>query len=277
MILIADSGSTKTDWTLVDASQVEQLKPTQGINPVHQSREQVCGLLRNDLLSQLEGKEVSDVYFYGAGCTPAAVPLMKLYLQEVVGCNVSVGSDMLGAARALLGHEPGIACILGTGSNSCYYDGSVIMQNIPPLGYILGDEGSGAYIGKRLIGNVLKHQFSDGLCYKFFKETELDAANIINNVYRQPLPNRFLGQVSQFCHHHRDEEEMHQFLLDCFGEFFNRNIANYSHPELPVSFVGSIAWAYEDELKATASSLGYQIGKIVRSPMQGLIDFHRKM
>ena len=276
MKLIADSGSTKTEWGRVGDSECQSLF-TQGINPFHQDGETIRQILTDELLPQLN-EPVTEIYFYGAGCTKEASPKLKTILEDVFHCTAEVNSDMLGAARALLQKNAGIACILGTGANSCYYDGRDIVKNVSPLGYILGDEGSGAYIGKRLVGDILKEQFSPSTCQLFFDETSLTAADIINMVYRQPMPNRFLGQVSQFCQHHLDIPEVKEFVMDCFRQFFIRNIDNYikaipdaSHT---CSFVGSVAWAYEDVIRQVASSFGYEVSTVMRNPLQGMVQFH---
>ncbi len=277
MRLIADSGSTKTDWDVTDGSDHWTLT-TQGINPYHQSVETIDEIINNELLPHLPQTEASrhELFFYGAGCTADASPLLAACLHRFFGDDtvVEVGSDMLGAARALCQHEEGVACILGTGANSCYYDGTAVVENVSPLGYILGDEGSGAYIGKRLVGDVLKRQFSSPVCDLFYEETGLDAPIIINKVYRQPMANRFLGGVSRFCGNHRDNEEIHLFLVDCFRQFFIRNVSNYKRQSLPVHFVGSVAWGYQTELSEAASLLGFHVGNIARSPMDGLKAFH---
>lgn len=276
MKLIADSGSTKTEWGRVGDSGCQSLF-TQGINPFHQDGETIRQILTDELLPQLN-EPVTEIYFYGAGCTKEASPKLKTILEDVFHCPAEVNSDMLGAARALLQKNAGIACILGTGANSCYYDGREIVKNVSPLGYILGDEGSGAYIGKCLVGDILKEQFSPSTCQLFFDETSLTAADIINKVYRQPMPNRFLGQVSQFCQHHLDIPEVKEFVMDCFRQFFIRNIDNYiknipdaSHT---CSFVGSVAWAYEDVIRQVASSFDCEVSTIMRNPLQGMVQFH---
>ncbi len=276
MKLIADSGSTKTDWCLMSDGGNMRFS-TQGINPFHQSAETINGILEKELIPQLRGvRTVDEVFFYGAGCTREKSAELVNAMHTVFGdsAKVEAEGDMLGAARAMCQHSEGIACILGTGANSCYYDGEVIKANIPPLGYILGDEGSAAYIGRRLIGNIVKQQFSPCICDTFFEETRLDVPYIINKVYREPMANRFLGQVSQFCQSHRADKEVHEFLIDCFSQFFIRNVRNYHHDTLPVHFVGSIAWAYEPELREAAESTGFHVGNISRSPMEGLITFH---
>lgn len=277
MILIADSGSTKTDWCLLGDNTCNNVS-TQGINPFLQGEAMIFDILHDELLPQLEGKgRVNCCYFYGAGCTPEKSPIVSAALMNVLSLDMcEVQSDLLGAARALCGRNEGIACILGTGSNSCYYDGSDIVRQVSPLGYILGDEGGAAYIGKRLVGNCLKRQFSDSLCDLFFEETHLDGPTIINKVYREPLPNRFLGQVSQFCQQHLDNDEIELFIIDCFMEFFRRNVISYARPELPVNFVGSIAHVYRIQLEKAASQCGLTVGTILRAPMPGLIEYHKK-
>jgi len=276
MKCIADSGSTKTDWYLSSGERTFGCQ-TQGINPIHQTITEITSILLNELAPQLPSwVNVSEVFFYGAGCIAEASTRVNSAIKEWLGENaiIHIGSDMLGAARALCQHREGIACILGTGANSCLYDGKSIVNNISPLGYILGDEGSAAYIGKRLVGDVLKHQLSQETCTLFLSETKLDIPTIIEKVYRQPMANRFLGQISQFCQHHRDYLDIHNFLIDCFGQFFIRNIANYHRTDLPIDFVGSIAWVYEPEIRKAASLNGYQVGCIMRTPMEGLVKYH---
>lgn len=286
MLLLADSGSTKTAWCLIDGQNV-RLMTTQGINPFQLDEHEISVILSTELVPQIElyGKtaaingimdELHEVMFYGAGCTKEKAPVVATALRTALKADIriEVMTDMMGAARGLCGHAPGIVCILGTGSNSCYYDGEDIVDNVSPLGYILGDEGSGAYIGKRLVGNCLKRQFSDEVCRLFEEETKLTPQIIIQKVYREKLPNRFLASLSPFCARHRDIPEIHDFLIDCFSQFFLRNVNLYNCPELPVSFVGSIAWFYRNELKEAAEQLGFKIGDIQQSPMQGLIAFH---
>ena len=276
MRLIADSGSTKTDWCWTGGGQTF-ICATQGINPFHQSETVIHDILSHELVPQLPQQAVVDeVFFYGAGCTKEKSAIVTEALKTVFpsATRLFVGSDMLGAARALCQHEAGIACILGTGANSCLYDGTDIVSNVSPLGYILGDEGSAAYIGKRLVGDILKCQFSSDVCQLFFDETHLDGPTIVNKVYREPMPNRFLGQTSQFCQHHRDNPEIHRFLLDCFTQFFVRNVKNYHRDDLPIHFVGSIAMVYEAELREAASALDLTVGRIIKAPLEGLMTFH---
>jgi N-acetylglucosamine kinase-like BadF-type ATPase len=180
----------------------------------------------------------------------------------------------LGAARALCGHEEGIACVLGTGSNSCLYDGKEIISNIPPLGYILGDEGSSAVLGRRLVGDCLKNQLPEAIRDEFLTEYQLTQEIILEKVYRQPLANRFLASLTPFLSKHREVPEVHKLLVESFTDFFVRNVKQYRRPWLPIHFVGSIANAFAAELKEAAESLGMELGTIMQSPMEGLVRYH---
>lgn len=271
-LLIADSGSTKTTWYSGYTCIM-----TQGINPYHQSEDCIYTILKDELIPQIPSAEhVKEIVFYGAGCTPDKSRILSDILAKAFTSsnNIQVGSDMLGAARALCQRNAGIACILGTGANSCLYDGESIKDNVPPLGYVLGDEGSAAYIGKRLVSDILKRQMPSDICQMFNNETHLDTATIINNVYRMPMPNRFLGQLSMFCSNHRNHPAIHDLLTDCFTQFFTRNVINYQRQDLPVHFVGSVAKAYEEEICEVADTLRLTIGTIMREPMPGLLAYH---
>lgn len=284
MRLIADSGSTKTAWCLSDGVGNDRLVMTQGINPFHQNEEEICALLRHELLYAIgDVSKVDSVFFYGAGCTPEKSTVVRSALRSTFGSGIraEVESDLLGAARALFGSGSGVACILGTGSNSCFYDGKFIVDNVSPLGYILGDEGSGAYIGRRLVGDCLKRQFPEDVCNLFYDETHLTAATVVQKVYREPMPNRFLASLSPFCARHRDIPCIRDFLIDCFREFLKRNVMGYDvyvlRGKMTVSFVGSIAYYYEKELVEAARSLGLAVGKVVQTPLEGLLDYHNAL
>lgn len=276
MILIADSGSTKTDWCLTtEEGKESHLFTTQGINPYHQSEQEITDAL-HDMKGLLPTEKIEAVYFYGAGCTAEKSPVVCKALQKTFPHVpvVEAASDMLGAARSLCGHRPGIVCIIGTGSNSCYYDGKCITHNTPPLGYILGDEGSGAALGKRLVSDCLKRQLPEETCKQFSTYCGLSLSEIIDRVYRRPMPNRFLAECSRFLHEHRKEESIHQLLTSCFADFFRRNVLAYPKGEL--FFTGSIACYYAEELKEAATTFHLQIASIRQRPIEGLITFHTK-
>lgn len=276
MIIIADSGSTKTDWCLGKTRTNNSIVRTEGINPVHQSADEIKRTIAGTLVPQLNNSaEVTDIYFYGAGCIPEKTDIVRTaLLQSFPQAHILVESDLLGAARALCGTRAGIACILGTGSNSCAYDGTQITAHVSPLGYILGDEGSGATLGRRLAGDCLKHQLPDDLCRAFLETYDLTPAMILDKVYRQPLANRFLASLVPFLFTHRHRTEIHRLLVSCFTDFFTRNVMQYEYAHTLVHFAGSIAYYFQDEVKEAAQALEIHIGKMLKSPMEGLMDYH---
>lgn len=279
MLVIADSGSTKTDWCIGNTKNDCRIVQTGGINPFHQSSDEIGQVIASTLVPQLgDTTEFTDIYFYGAGCIPEKADVVKQALsQSFPQANVSVKSDLSGAAHALCGKYPGIACILGTGSNSCTYDGEKITANVSPLGYILGDEGSGAVLGKRLVGDCLKRQLPDDLCEKFLKEYELTPTLILDKVYRQPPANRFLAGLTPFLSAHSHRPEIHSLLVSCFTDFFRRNVMQYEYQGIPVHFTGSIAYYFQEEVKEAAQALEITVGNILKRPMEGLIDYHFKV
>lgn len=279
MKLTVDSGSTKTDWGFFNNKKDLTIYKTQGINPYHQSQEQIRDILESELLpviTQIDRSTISELFFYGAGCaTHTTCALMSDILKNYFpNAEITVDSDMLGAARALCGKSEGVACVLGTGSNSCLYNGNDITDQVPSLGYILGDEGSGAVLGRCFINSCFKRQMPDKLFKEFLDRYSIDREIIIMNVYRKPLANRYLAGFVPFILEKREVPEVHKMIIQCFTEFFTRNVINYHKPWLPVHFVGSLANSLADELKETADSLGMTIGKIMASPMDGLIDYH---
>lgn len=277
MILIADSGSTKTQWALTDCNGAAHMTATPGINPVlldHDGLLHAFTEARNAMPWQ---QTPAAIHFYGAGCIPEICPEVKKVLTEVFGAeSVTVDSDMLGAAKALWGDSPGIAAILGTGSNSCYYDGQRIVANTPPLGYILGDEGSGARLGARLINGVLKGYLPAEICREFIAETGLDKGAIIERVYRRPGANVFLASQTGFIARHIDNGAIAEMVIDEFRLFFGRNVIHAYPAGLPIGFVGSIAAVFEPQLREAADALGLETGRIMRHPLQALIEYHTK-
>ena len=278
MILIADSGSTKTDWCVVDNGEILHRIFTKGMNPFFQTEEEMVEELATALCPNLPEGELEAVYFYGAGCTPEKIGQVRnaISKQLKIKNNIEVASDMLGAARGLCGHQPGIACILGTGSNSCYFDGEQITANVSPLGFILGDEGSGAVLGKLFVGSLLKNQLTPGLKEEFFEETKLTQAEIINRVYRQAFPNRFLASLSPFLSKHLGDSTVHALVLESFKSFFQRNVKQYDYTHCEVHFIGSVAHYYHEVLAEAAEVSGVKIGNILQSPMPGLVRYHSK-
>ena len=276
MILIADSGSTKTDWALCQDGEIISRVRTQGLNPTIQSTDDMLKVLEAELVDAIDTAAPEHIYFYGAGCAyDNANNRMKRALDKIFpGKRISISSDLLAAARALCGHSEGIACILGTGSNSCLYNGKEIVDNTPSLGYILGDEGSGAHLGRQLVSDCIKKQLPKDIREKFMQQYSLDVASTLERVYHTPLPNRWLASLTPFILENKKNAEVHAMLRNCFTEFFKRNIMVYRHSWLPIHIIGGIGVNFAEEIKETAESLGLSIGNIVESPMDGLIKYH---
>ena len=279
MILIADSGSTKTEWGVIlksGAVSPERLF-TRGLNPFFLSPEEIAREVTETLLTHLPSEPVEKVWFYGAGVRKEKEPVIREALRKVFDAEIFATSDMLGAARALTGDKPGIVCILGTGANSCLYDGNNIVRNVPPLGYLLGDEGSGAWMGKHFLADLLKGLLPKEVEADFRTEyPDLTETEIIRRVYSEPAPNRFLASFAPFI---SERVYRHHQLLSLvtkgFSEFILRNVALYPEArDLPVSFAGSVAYHLSDILEVCLGEEGFRVGRILKSPMDGLIEYH---
>lgn len=280
MKLIADCGSTKVEWSVTDMGRDVKQIFTSGFNVLMITEEEISQYLDDELVSQLGDltESISEIYFYGSGCVDEDVcRTMRRALRNNLpsATVIEAASDLLGAARALFGHKEGIACILGTGANSGYYNGHEIKDHVSPLGYILGDEGSGAVLGRKLIGDVLKHQLPRELCDRFIDEYNLERSMILRRVYKEPMPNRFLASVTPFLLKNIEEPAIHRLVLNEFKSFFVRNVAQYDrYRELPVSFVGSIAYHYRPVLQEAADALDVRIDTVLKTPMEGLVRYH---
>lgn len=270
-ILVCDSGSTKADWLYANGESEEAVR-TDGINPVRDSGESI-----NRIVASLPDWTPECIYFYGAGCIePYSASVRKALQERFPKALVSVESDLLGAARALFGHEEGIACILGTGSNSCLYKNGQITANVPPMGYILGDEGSGAVLGRQLVSDIVKGQLSQELKDAFMEEFQLTPALIVENVYRKPAANRFLASLCPFLSKHRDYDEIQRLLANEFERFLRRNVLLYNRPDLEIRYVGSISVHFEHELRNVHAKMGLKMGDVLASPVKKMMFFHHK-
>lgn len=278
MNLIADSGSTKTAWCLFCGSQIIKRFESVGLNPFFQTEKEIEIQLNEALLPQIVGNNVENIYFYGAGCAdPVKNNALEELLKLVVGAKEAfVASDMLGAARGLLGREKGIACILGTGANSGVYNGDNLINGVYAGGYILGDEGSGGVLGKLLISDWVKKQMPQDIYDALTEEYGLTYLGIVDRVYKQPFPNRWLAQFTKFMSAHRNNAYIHNLLVEAFKAFFNRNIKQYDEWEtLEVGFVGSVAFYFKEELTEAADACGIKLGKIMQNPIAGLVKYHK--
>jgi N-acetylglucosamine kinase-like BadF-type ATPase len=264
---------------------------TQGITPIHQTAGDIRDIIERELMPQLSSfprakliemgvlesplLQNLQLYFYGSGCTPAHVPMMvHLMVEELSPKTVEVHSDLMAAARALCQHEAGMACILGTGANSCLYDGENIVQNTPALGYILGDEGSGSVLGRLFLNAIFKNPALATVRDEFLKANKMELKDIIQKVYREPMVNRWLASLSPFIMEHIDNPFIREIVVYNFREFFRKNIVPYNRPDLQVHFVGSMAHHYREELEEAAKAEGFELGNILQSPMEGLLTYH---
>ncbi len=275
--LIADSGSSKTAWCLLNGNKKTQVS-TQGISPYFLNGEQVVEILLNELLPKLKKNSPDEIFFYGTGCSnPANVAMIKSALRKVFsGAKVYVDHDLTGAARALCGHEKGIACILGTGSNSCYYNGKKIVKNSPGLGYVLGDEGSGTYLGKKVVQYYLYNTFDPDLMDRFTARFNTNVTEILDAVYKKPLPNRYLAGFTVFLTENRGHFMIENIIEDGLNDFFFNHIYKYRESwSLPIHFTGSVAYGFKDVLKQLCDSYEIQMGKVLKNPMEGLIKYHQ--
>lgn len=275
--LIADSGSTKTEWCLLNGKSAKTFY-TQGLSPYFLSSEQIEYVINEELRPKMKKVEPEEIFFYGTGCSNTEnVKLVKKAIQKVfAGAGVSVDHDLMGAAKALCGNEKGIACILGTGSNSCYYNGKKIVKNSPGLGYVLGDEGSGAYLGRKVIQYFLYKTFDGDLMDRFQAKFNTNSDEILTAVYKKPLPNRYLASFVIFLVENRGHFMVENIIEDGFNDFFFNHIYKYSESwTLPINFTGSVAYGFRDVLKDLCSSYELELGKVIKKPMDGLVKFHR--
>lgn len=279
MILLADSGSTKTDWRLIEPDgSIIQYK-SQGINPYLQTQEEIRQSIQNGIQQQVPDM-IRNLFFYGAGCASDVNRniLVDIFQEVFPGAKIFVHHDLTGAARSLCGHEEGIACILGTGANSCYYDGKDIVANVPSLGYVLGDEGSGAWLGKQLLAAFIRGELEEEMSERFSKRFELDRNAILDQVYKKPMPNRFLASFSKFIFQNINDPFLYQMVYDGFEQFFIRNVEKYkNYKELPVHFTGSVAFYYSNILRQVANDRGIILKNIVETPIAGLTLYHQKI
>ena len=276
-LLIADSGSTKTEWAFLGKDQPKTFY-SEGMSPYFAGQEQLTKILHEQVLPQISEANVDKIYFYGTGCKSAANQrdMETLFHNVFVNASVEVNNDLYGAAVGLCGASAGIACILGTGSNSCYFDGKSILKNSPGLGYVLGDEGSGTFLGKKVIQHYLYDIFDEDLRALFDAKFVTTPQEILDSVYKKPLPNRYLASFAIFLADNRGHYMVENIIEDGLNEFFFTHIIRYAEAEhLPVHFTGSIAYGFRDVLENLCVGYELKLGNVFRSPMEGLIAYHQ--
>ena len=275
MNIIAESSSTRTEWAVVDGHTIVEHAFTTGLNPFFQTRREISHSIRLELPEAFFKRRWNHVYFYGAGCANQEKnKIMESSLVTQFKTPVTVESDLLGAARGLLVRQSGLACILGTGSNSCLYNGSEITKTVSSLGFILGDEGSGAYMGKLLVADMLKGIAPHQLTQDFYEKFMVTPNVLMDDVYTNAMPSRTLSRYSTFLAEHLDNAYAYQLVYSAFMRFFSRNIAAYNYREQPLCFVGSTCVLFKDVLLRAAADFGAEISKIIRYSMPGLVEYH---
>lgn len=275
--LIADSGSTKTEWCILKNNK-KTLFTTQGMSPYFVNASQAEGIISREVIPSLKKNKVDEIYFYGTGCkNPANLKMFtKVFKKLFPGAKVSVDNDLSGAAKALCGDKKGIACILGTGSNSCYYDGKKIVKNSPGLGFILGDEGSGAYLGKKVIQHYLYNVFDEDLRARFDAKFVTTDSEIIESVYKKPLPNRYLASFVSFLIENRGHYMIENIIEDGLNDFFYTHVISYKESsKLPIHFTGGVAFGFREIVKQLCYNYELQPGIFLRTPMEGLVKYHK--
>jgi N-acetylglucosamine kinase-like BadF-type ATPase len=280
MILIADSGSTKTSWLLQSPGQVPQLFGTGGINPFYQGKSSIVNILNTELLPQLNGYGSPDaVYFYGAGCSQddRIIIVIDSLRQAFPNAHIEVEHDLMAAARALCGKEAGIACILGTGSNSCLYDGVNIVDNVPSLGFIIGDEGGGGYIGRKLLQSYFYRELPDDLREMMDKRFDMERSAVLNQIYGKETPSKYVAEFAGFLTENNKHPYVHTLLYKSFMEFLTRHVLKYENfGNLPIHFTGSIAHFNKSIILEALDNLVLKPGKFMRDPIDGLAQYHAK-
>ncbi|MBS7409716.1 MAG: hypothetical protein MR865_07435 [Bacteroidales bacterium] len=275
MKIIADSSASRTEWVLVDGNTVVEHAFTKGLNPFFQSRRDISHSIRLELPEAFLKKRWEHIYFYGAGCANTdKKKIVEASLVAQFKTPVTVESDLLGAARGLLINEPGIACILGSGSNSCYYDGKQIVKNVRSLGFVLGDEGSASYIGKRFVSDCLKDIAPEQLRNSFYEYINKTPDEIMTSIYENTLPGNMLSVYSRFLMDKLEMDYVYDIVYSSINDFFTRNVAQYNYRDLNVCFVGSNACAYSGVLNEVAKKFGINIRKILPSSVPGLVHYH---
>ncbi|MDC3284956.1 N-acetylglucosamine kinase [Flavobacteriaceae bacterium] len=280
MILIADGGSTKADWIALDANKNERFRVrTLGLNPAVISSEELTNRIVNMFQLINVKDEVSQVYFYGAGCgTPKACAILKDVMQAIfTNAVIAVEEDMLAAVYAASGKNPALVCILGTGSNSCYFDGQNMQMEVPSLGYVLMDEASGNYFGKRLIRDYFYGMMPKYMVERFENDYVLDADTIKTNIYRAPNPNMYLASFAKFMFDFKDEKYVRRLMKKGFEKFFKYRILPYNPSEdLPIYFIGSIAYYFKEILDDVAEKNGLKISGVIQRPIDNLLEYHKQ-
>jgi N-acetylglucosamine kinase-like BadF-type ATPase len=277
MIILVESGSTKSDWVMIQNGQPSPKVATMGFNPYFHDRETISQNIRKNKTIYNKASQVEALYFYGAGCSSKVLcDIIKVGLQDVfVHAEVHVGHDLEACAYSTYTGKPVIACILGTGSNSCYYDGKEVVEAVPALSYILGDEGSGSYYGKILLSKFLYNTLPAHIHKDFYDQYKVDKESILSNVYFKPNPNVYIASFAKFASRHKDDPFIIDMIREGMRRFMETHVKCYDfYATVEVNFMGSIAYCFQEILREVAQELNISVGTIIRSPIDGLVNYH---
>ena len=277
MVLIVESGSTKSDWVLLSPENKQEVYSSMGFNPYFHSSSVIENELRRHTELMTHAEKIQQIYFYGAGCSSTEMnDIVKLGLSNVfTNAHIHIDHDLIACAYATYSGNPSICCIIGTGSNSCYFDGKTVSEVVPALGYILGDEGSGTYFGKKLLSAFLYHQLPKHVEEDFVKEYAIDKNEIVNKVYRNENANVYIASFMPFIAKHKDELFFQKMIEDGLRHFIEVHVCCYpNYKDVEINFVGSIASVFRNALDRAANSLGARIGRVVQKPVEGLVSYH---
>ena len=277
MVLIVESGSTKSDWVLLSPENKQDVYSSMGFNPYFHSSAVIENELRRHAELMSHAEKIQQIYFYGAGCSSSEMnDIVKLGLTNVfTNAHIQIDHDLMACAYATYSGNPSICCIIGTGSNSCYFDGETVSEVVPALGYILGDEGSGTYFGKKLLSAFLYHQLPKHVEEDFVKEYAIDKNEIVNKVYRNENANVYIASFMPFIAKHKDELFFQKMIEDGLRHFIEVHVCCYpNYKDVEINFVGSIASVFRNALDRAANSLGARIGRVVQKPVEGLVSYH---
>ncbi len=277
MKIIAESGSTKTTWVFINDSKVIKTENTLGYNPYYYDIEILTSIIENEILPNVVSKEIVDIYYYGSGCSTEhnCNKVRNAFRQFFNSSFITVNHDLSGAATALLGNNKGIACILGTGSNACLWDGCNIIKNVPSVGYLLGDEGSGTYLGKKILKGILEEKAPSEIIESYYSEYRTGFEDVMKRIYGSQQPNRIFSDLSKFAGKHSDNLWIIDQVKTSFEDFIHNHIEYYDgYRELEICFTGSVAYYYRDILREVFKNNNLKTGKILKEPIEGLISYH---
>jgi N-acetylglucosamine kinase-like BadF-type ATPase len=277
MILVADSGSTNTDWVIIKDNEIKSSFTTRGFNPYFTTSEKLHSDLTSELPQDLNPEKIESIFFYGAGCSsnPMQELVRKGLTMTFKNAEVEVNHDLLGAARALFMNEPGLAIILGTGANTCIYNGKEVIENIPSLGFILGDEGGGDHLGKLFISELLYNNIPEKVSDKFFQKYNLTKDQIMQKVYKEDHPNRFLASFAEFLYEQRSEKSIQKIINKSFTKLFDKHITQYkNYKNYTIRAIGSVAFYFKDMLNEVAATYATRVEQVEKEPIQKLACYH---